>query len=151
MKFVRTLASYLYAYLMGGLVTWICNFVFMKTLCCAVFGEDWGLFAAEIIRYLCWPVVAFVFIYLARRKDVTLKQEYLRQKEGQYYSFWTDVAEILRAPAFWKEFAIAVILTAIYWLANPLLLYINIPTFFAFNLWSYLHLHRTWLRDRLRV
>ena len=151
MKFGRTFFAYLYAYLMGGLVTWICNFVFMRTLCCAIFGEDWGLFAADLIRYLCWPLVAFVFIYVARRKDVTVKQEYLHQKEGQQYDFGTDIAEILRSPTFWKEFAIALILTAIYFLVNPLLLYINIPLFFVFNLWAYLHLHRTWLRDRLRI
>ena len=71
MKFGRTLASYLYAYLMGGLVTWMCNFVFMRTLCCAIFGEDWGLFAAALIRYFCWPIVAFVFIYLARQNRQT--------------------------------------------------------------------------------
>jgi len=151
MKFGRTLAGYLYAYLMGGLVTWICNFVFMRTLCCAIFGEEWGLFAADLIRYFCWPLVAFVFIYVTRRKDVTLKQEYLHRKEGRLYSFRTDVAEILRSSAFWKEFAIAVLLTLVYCLVNPFLLFINIPLFLAFNLGAYLHLHRTWLRDRLRV
>ena len=151
MKFGRTLALYLYAYLMGGLVTWMCNFVFMRTLCCAVFGEDWGLFAAALIRYFCWPIVAFVFIYVARQKDITVKQQYLHQKEGQQYDFRVDVGEILRSSTFWKEFAIAVLLTAVYCLANPLLLYLNIPMFFIFNLGSYLHLHRIWLRDRLRV
>ena len=151
MRFGRTLAGYLYAYLMGGLATWICNFVLMRTLCCAIFGEDWGLFAADLIRYLCWPLVAFVFIYVSRRKDVTLKQEYLHQKEGQLYRFRTDLAEILRSPVFWKEFAIAVLLTLVYCLVNPFLLFINVPLFLAFNLWAHLHLHRTWLRDRLRV
>jgi hypothetical protein len=88
---------------------------------------------------------------VSRRKDVTLKQEYLHQKEGQLYRFRTDLAEILRSSAFWKEFASAVLLTLVYCLVNPLLLFINIPLFWTFNLWAYLHLHRTWLRDRLRV
>ena len=151
MKFGRTLAWYFYAYLMGGLVTWLCNFVFMRTLCCAIFGEDWGLFAAEWIRYLLWPFIAFWLIYTAKRKDIAAKQEYLHQKEGQLYRFRADVEEILRNPVFWKEFAIAFLLTLLYSLFNPLLMIVNIPMFLLFNFLAAVHLHRTWLRDRIRV
>ena len=151
MKFGRTSATYLYAYLMGGLATWVCNFVFMRTLCCAIFGEDWGLFAAELIRYFCWPLIAFVMIYVSKTRDTIAKQTYLNEKEGQIYSFWADASEILRGSVFWKELLIVVALTVIYCLINPLLLFLNLPMFLVFNLGANLHLHRTWLRDRLRT
>lgn len=151
MKFGRTFASYLFAYLMGGIVMWLCHFVFLRTLCCAIFGEDSGLLAAAIVQYLCWPLIAFWMIYVSKAKDITAKQEYLHQKEGKLYSFRTDAAEILRGSVFWKEVAIVLILTVIYCLINPLLLVINLPLFLIFNFWAHAHLHRIWLRDRLRV
>ena len=114
MKFGRTLAWYFYAYLMGGLATWICNLLFMRTLCCAVFGEDLGVFAAELLRYLLWPLVAFGVIYAPKRKDIATKQAYLHQKEGAPYRFRTDVVEILHDSAFWKEFVIVFLLTLLY-------------------------------------
>ena len=151
MKFGRTFASYLFAYLMGGIVTWICHFVFLRTLCCAIFGEDYGLLSAAIIQYLFWPLIAFLMIYASKAKDLTAKQEYLHSKEGQVYSFRADVAEILHDSAFWKELAIVLILTVIYCLVNPLLLVINLPLFLIFNFWAHVHLHRTWFRNRLRI
>ena len=151
MKFGRTLAWYFYAYMIGGIATWISNLLFMGTLCCAVFGEYWGLLAGECIRCFLWPLVAFWVIYLPKRKDVTLKQEYLHQKEGASYCFHTDVVEILCDSVFWKEFAIAFLLTLVYALFNPLLMLINVPMFLLFNLFSLVHLHRTWIRDRFRL
>ena len=151
MKFGRTVSMYLYAYLMGGLATWVCNFIFMRTLCCAVFGEDWGLFAADLIRYFCWPLIAFVMIYISKARDAIVKQAYLNSKEGQTYSLWGDASEILRGSVFWTEVLIVVVLTVIYCLINPLLLLVNLPMFLIFNLGANLHLHRTWLRDRLRT
>ena len=149
MKFGRTFARYLYAYLIGGIVMWLCHFVFLRTLCCAIFGEDYGLLAAAIVQYLCWPLIAFWMIYASKSKDIIAKQAYLSSKEGQTYAFSADVREILGGSTFWKEVAIVLILTAIYCLINPLLLIINLPLFVTFNLWSSLHLHRSWIKNRL--
>ena len=151
MKFGRTLAWYSYAYLMGGLATWISNVLFLGTLCCAVFGEYWGVLAAELLRYFLWPLVAFWVIYLPKRKDIADKQAYLHQKEGKTYCFRTDVVEILHDSMFWKEFAIAFLLTLVYSVFNPLLMVINVPMFLSFNLFSSVHLHRTWIRERIRI
>ena len=149
MKFGRTFARYLYAYLIGGIVMWLCHFVFLRTLCCAIFGEDYGLWAAAIVQYLCWPLIAFWMIYLSKAKDMIAKQGYLHSMEGRSYSLGADAAEILGGSTFWKEVAIVLILTAIYCLINPLLLIINLPLFVTFNLWSSLHLHRSWIKNRL--
>ena len=150
MKFGRTFASYLFAYLMGGIVMWLCHFIFLRTLCCAIFGEDYGLWAAALVQYLCWPLVAFGMIYSSKAKDIIAKQAYLNSKEGKTYSLRADVGEILRGSIFWKELAIVVILTALYCLVNPLLPVINLPLFLIFNFWAHLHLHRIWLKNRLR-
>lgn len=151
MKFGRTLAWYFYAYLMGGLAAWICKIVFMGTLCCAVFGEYWGLFVAEWLRYLLWPLVAFVAIYVPKSRNIATKQAYLHQKEGKTYCFRTDVVEILHGSVFWKEFAIAFLLTLVYSLFYSLLMVINIPMFLLFNFFASVHLHRTWIQDRIRT
>lgn len=149
MKFGRTLARYLYAYLIGGIVMWLCHFVFLRTLCCAVFGEDYGLWAAAIVRYLCWPLIAFWMIYVSKTKDIIAKQAYLHRMEGRTYSFGTDAAEILRGSTFWKEVAVVLILTVIYCLVNPLLLIINMPLFLLFHFWSNVYLHHVWIKNRL--
>ena len=151
MKFGRTFASYLFAYLMGGIVMWLCHFVFLRTLCCAIFGADYGLLAAALVQYLCWPLIAFWMIYASQSKDIIAKQAYLSSKEGQTYAFSADVREILGGSTFWKEVAIVVILTALYCLINPLLLVINLPLFLIFNFWSHAHLHRKWIRNRLHM
>ena len=151
MKFGRTLAWYFYAYLIGGLVTWLCNLVFMRTLCCAILGEGWGLLVAELLRYFLWPLVAFWVIYTAKRKDVAMKQEYLRQKEGKHYCFRIDVIEILRDSVFWKEFVIVCLLSLLYALFYPLLPIISIPMFLLLNFFTSAHLHCTWLQGRIRI
>ena len=151
MKFGRTLAGYFYAYLIGGLVTWLCNLVFMRTLCCAILGEGLGLLVAELLRFFLWPLVAFWIIYTAKRKDISMKQEYLHQKEGGRYCLRTDVVEILCDSVFWKEFAIVFLLTLLYALFYSLLLVINIPMFLLLNFFTSAHLHRTWLQGRIRM
>ena len=151
MKFGRTLAWYSYAYLMGGIATWICKLLFMGTLCCAVFGEYWGVFAAELLQYFLWPLVAFGVIYAPKRKDIATKQAYLHQKEGEPYCFRSDVVEIFHSSEFWKEFVIAFLLTFLYSFFNPLLMVINIPMFLLFNFFVSVHLHRTWIQNRIRT
>ena len=150
MKFGRTLAWYFYAYLMGGLATWLCKILFMGTLCCAVLGAYWGLFAAELLRYFLWPLVAFGVIYAPKCKDIAAKQAYLHLKEGKPYCFRADAIEILRGSVFWAEFAIVFLLTLLYSFFNPLLMVMNVPMFLLFNFFASVHLHRTWLQNRIR-
>ena len=150
MKFGRTFGRYLYAYLIGGIVMWFCHFLFLRTLCCVIFGADYGLFAAAVVQYLGWPLIAFWVIYVSKSRDIISKQEYLHSTEGKTYSFVDDAAKILGGSVFWKEVAIVPIISIVYFIINPLLLILNLPLFFVFNLWAHVHLHRKWSQNRLR-
>lgn len=150
MKLARTFGRYLYAYLIGGIVMWFCHFLFLRTLCCVIFGADYGLFAAAVVQYLGWPLIAFWVIYVSKSRDIISKQEYLHSTEGKTYSFVDDAAKILGGSVFWKEVAIVPIISIVYFIINPLLLILNLPLFFVFNLWAHVHLHRKWSQNRLR-
>ena len=125
------------------LLTFLADSVIL-TVAFAIFGEEKGVFGANIIVRILINLVLMGSIHFQNLKNDDDFDTYTTEmKEKEYcYDFKSDVKSIFREKGFWIELIIFSVLC----LATMFL--IAIPLFLLINLFSHVLIHKSWIKEK---
>ena len=140
----------LLAYIISTVAVTILGRTIILTIVNAIIDtENLAITVTEIIMRILWPLVAFVIIYIHKRRDGDGYKSYISSMEEKEYDTKVDFNELIHNKSIWEEIIFVSIITIVYWLFSFSFVWIllNIPLFIVFAFVSPILIHKSWLKD----
>lgn len=140
----------LFSYVVGLVVSTVLGNSIILTICSAIWDpETTAVPATQVIMRILTLIIAFVMIYIHKRRDDDERKSFLLQMKEKEYNAKEDYRAVIADKRMWAEFVFVLIVTIVYWAFNYAFywIFLNIPLFFIFELFANHHLHRAWLKE----
>ena len=126
------------------------------TIVFAIWGEQNGLLATNIIIRILLPLFLALGIHLQNIRNEKEYNEYIAEmKEKRYeYSFKDDVILLIRNNDFWVEVGIFAFFSLVMMLVvqNPKWMFLlAIPLFVPINIFSHAMIHKSWIKRKTKI
>ena len=140
----------LFSYVVGLVASTILTNTIILTICNIIWEQDTtALLAAQVIARGLLFVIAFVMIYIHKKRDADERKSFLSQMKEKEYNAKEDYRAVIADKRNWVEFIFVSIITIVYWAFHFTFywIFLNIPLFFIFELLANHHLHKAWLKE----
>lgn len=123
----------------------------LLTVANAIVGDKFGKILAGYAMALILPACMFIAFHIRRARSERMRRDYLNIMRDIVF----DMREDRRTTMKSKEFCFELIGMAIVTLALTIFympVYIIVfPLFIPFNIWSWGHLHKAWIKERNEI
>ena len=140
----------LFSYVVGLVASTILGNTIILTICNMIWDpETTAVPAAQVIMRILVVVIAFIMIYIHKKRDNDERKSFLSQMKEKEYNAKEDYRTIIADKRIWAEFVFVSIVTIVYWVFNYVFywIFLNIPLFFIFEVLANHQLHRAWLKE----
>ena len=126
------------------------------TIAFAVWGEESGWIATNIIIRVLMSVVLALGVHIQNMRNEKDYDEYISiMKNKNYeYNFKSDIDEIVKAKNYWVELVFFTIFSLIMMavVQNPKWMFlIAIPFYLPINLFSHVLIHKSWIKRKTKI